>query len=49
VPVETLDHRSVPIVVGREGDGRRWADIESMPRVMPYGATGESAMLPFER
>lgn len=51
MPVGTLDHRSVPIVVGREGDGRRWADIESMPGAMAYGATRDSAIavliLPF--
>jgi predicted RNase H-like HicB family nuclease len=30
-------------VVGREEDDRWWADIESMPGVMAYGA-GESAI-----
>jgi predicted RNase H-like HicB family nuclease len=34
---------SIPIMVGREDDGRWWADIESMPGVMAYGATRESA------
>ena len=28
---------SIPILVGREDDGRWWADIESMPGVMAYG------------
>lgn len=35
---------SVSIVVGREEDGRWWADIESMPGVMAYGASRESAI-----
>jgi predicted RNase H-like HicB family nuclease len=35
---------SIPIVVGPEEDGRWWADIESMPGVMAYGASGESAI-----
>jgi predicted RNase H-like HicB family nuclease len=35
---------SVPIVVGPEDDGRWWADIESMPGVMAYGATREDAI-----
>jgi predicted RNase H-like HicB family nuclease len=35
---------SIPIVVGPEEDGRWWADIESMPGVMAYGATHESAI-----
>jgi hypothetical protein len=30
---------SIPTAVGREEDGRWWADIESMPGVMPYGET----------
>ena len=34
---------SIPVVVGQEEDGRWWADIESMPGVMAYGATRESA------
>jgi len=32
------------ITVGREEDGRWWADIESMPGVMAYGETRESAI-----
>jgi predicted RNase H-like HicB family nuclease len=35
---------SIPIVVGHEEDGRWWADIESMPGVMAYGTTRESAI-----
>jgi predicted RNase H-like HicB family nuclease len=34
----------IPIVVGREEDGRWWADIESMPGVMAYGETRELAI-----
>jgi hypothetical protein len=29
--METVTVESIPIVVGREEDGRWWADIESMP------------------
>jgi len=36
--------QSTPILVGQEDDGRWWADIESMPGVMAYGATQESAI-----
>lgn len=35
---------SIPIVLGREEDGRWWADIESMPGVMAYGATRDQAV-----
>jgi predicted RNase H-like HicB family nuclease len=42
--METITIASIPIVVGREEDGRWWADIESMPGVMAYGATRESAI-----
>jgi len=35
---------SIPITLGREEDGRWWADIESMPGVMAYGATREAAI-----
>lgn len=35
---------SIPIVVGREDDGRWWADIESMPGVMAYGASRDEAI-----
>jgi len=33
----------------REDDGRRWGDIESMPGVMAYGATRESAIAAVRR
>ena len=42
--METVTLESIPIVVGREEDGRWWADIESMPGVMAYGATRDSAV-----
>ena len=35
---------SIPIAIGQEEDGRWWADIESMPGVMAYGDTRESAI-----
>ncbi len=42
--METITLESIPIAVGREEDGRWWADVESMPGVMAYGATRESAI-----
>jgi predicted RNase H-like HicB family nuclease len=42
--METVTGGSIPIAVGREEDGRWWADIESMPGVMAYGETRESAI-----
>ena len=42
--METVTVESIPIVVGREEDGRWWADIESMPGVMAYGDSRESAI-----
>ena len=42
--METVTVESIPILVGREEDGRWWADIESMPGVMAYGSTRESAI-----
>jgi predicted RNase H-like HicB family nuclease len=42
--MERITIDSIPIAVGREEDGRWWADVESMPGVMAYGATGESAI-----
>jgi len=42
--VETITVESIPIVVGREEDGRWWADIESMPGVMAYGPSREAAI-----
>jgi hypothetical protein len=41
--METVTIASIPILVGREEDRRWWADIESMPGVMAYGATREAA------
>jgi len=42
--MDTVTIESIPILVGREEDGRWWADIESMPGVMAYGQTRESAI-----
>ena len=42
--METVTIESIPILVGQEADGRWWADVESMPGVMAYGATRESAI-----
>jgi predicted RNase H-like HicB family nuclease len=42
--METVTVESIPIAIGREEDGRWWADIESMPGVMAYGDTRESAI-----
>jgi len=43
--METVTIESIPILVGKEDDGRWWADIESMPGVMAYGDTRESAIV----
>jgi len=43
----TATLESIPIVIGQEEDGRWWADIESMPGVMAYGDTRESAIAAF--
>jgi predicted RNase H-like HicB family nuclease len=43
--METITVESIPIVVGREEDGRWWADIESMPGVMAYGDTRDAAIV----
>lgn len=43
--MDTVTVESIPIVVGREEDGRCWADIESMPGVMAYGDMRESAIV----
>ncbi|MGA2592198.1 MAG: type II toxin-antitoxin system HicB family antitoxin [Bryobacteraceae bacterium] len=40
----TTTVESIPITLGREEDGRRWAEIESMPGVMVYGASREAAI-----
>jgi predicted RNase H-like HicB family nuclease len=42
--MEQITVESIPILVGREDDGRWWADIELMPGVMAYGATRELAI-----
>lgn len=42
--METVTIESIPILIGREDDGRWWADIELMPDVMAYGATRDSAI-----
>jgi predicted RNase H-like HicB family nuclease len=42
--METVTVESIPIALGREEDGRWWADIESMPGVLAYGDTRESAI-----
>jgi len=42
--MDTVTVESIPIVVGREEDGRWWADIESMPGVMAYGDTRDVAI-----
>ena len=42
--MDTVTIKSIPIVIGREEDGRWWADIESLPGVTAYGETRESAV-----
>ena len=42
--MERITIESIPIVVGREDDGRWWADIELMPGVMAYGDSRDSAI-----
>jgi predicted RNase H-like HicB family nuclease len=42
--MERITVESIPIVVGQEDDGRWWADIESMPGVMAYGAACDAAV-----
>ena len=42
--METATIESIPILIGREDDGRWWADIELMPGVMAHGATRDSAI-----
>lgn len=42
--METTTVDSISIVVGREEDGRWWADIEAMPGVMADGASRESVI-----
>lgn len=42
--MESITVESIPIIVGREEDGRWWADVQSMPGVMAYGVSRESAI-----
>ncbi len=35
---------AIAIKVGRENDGRFWADIECMPGVVAYGSTRDAAI-----
>jgi len=42
--MEIITVESIPIIVAREEDGRRWADIESTPGVMAYGTTRDRAI-----
>ena len=42
--MDTVTVESIRIAVEREEDGRWWADIESLPGVMAYGETRESAI-----
>jgi predicted RNase H-like HicB family nuclease len=43
ISMEKITIESIPYVVGREEDGW-WADLESMPGVMAYASTRESAV-----
>ncbi len=43
-PTETPSPEWIPVFLGQEGDGRWWADIESVPGVMAYGPTREAAV-----
>ncbi|MGA2134631.1 MAG: hypothetical protein ABSH50_20280 [Bryobacteraceae bacterium] len=42
--METVTVESIPITLGRQDDGRWWADVESMPGVVAYGDSRESAI-----
>ena len=42
--MQTVTIESIPITLGREEDSRWWADVESMPGVMAYGDTRDSAI-----
>ena len=42
--MEARAFETIPITLGREDDGRWWADIESMPGVMAYGESREQAI-----
>jgi len=43
--METVALDSIPITLGREEDGRWWADIESMPGVMVYGDSRDAVIV----
>jgi predicted RNase H-like HicB family nuclease len=43
--METVTVESILIVVGREEDGRWWADVEAMPGVLAYADTRELAII----
>ena len=42
--MESVSLEMILVVLGQEDDGRWWADIESMPGVMAYGATRDAAI-----
>jgi len=42
--MDQITLESILILVGREDDGRWWADIDSMPGVMAYGETRDAAI-----
>ena len=42
--METVTVEPIPIALGREEDGRWWADIESMPGAMASGDTRDAAI-----
>jgi predicted RNase H-like HicB family nuclease len=42
--METATVESIPITLGREEDGRWWADVECTPGVMAYRGTRDSAI-----
>lgn len=42
--MQTITVGSIPIIVGREKDGRWCADIESMPGITAYGETRDTAI-----
>ena len=42
--MDAVTFESIAITLGREDDGRWWADIESMPGVMADGDTREAAV-----
>jgi predicted RNase H-like HicB family nuclease len=42
--MDSITIESIPITVGREDDGRWWADVDSMPGVMAYGETRDLAI-----